>query len=247
LTIELVRDVGVELINVSATDEMVAMAAWVSNDMDSAERLEDVNRVRRLIAFLYRNKHMSPFEHGIFTIKVDVPLFVAREFMRHRTAAYNEVSGRYTEMLPRFYAGEVARVQQGKMGNYYFVDGTDEQTAFYLKSKERVLKLEWEVYQDRLAMGISKEQAREELPLSLMTQFYVTMSPRNLMQFLTLRNDSHALKEIRDVAVKMEEIFTEAMPITAQVYKKYRKRDRWAMQVDESLWDISTTLKGVMA
>lgn len=235
--IELVRDVGVELISADATDEMVAMAAWVSNGIDSAERLENREGLRRLINFLYKNKHLSPFEHGRFTLKVDAPLFVAREFMRHRTASYNEVSGRYTEMKPRFYAGSVARVQQGKMGDYFFVDGTDEQTALYLKSKERALEVLWQIYLDRLEAGISKEQAREELPLSLMTQFYVTMNPRNLMQFLTLRNEKHALKEIRDLAVKMETIFIDTMPITSYVYRKYRRRDEWAMSADESLWN----------
>ncbi len=225
--VELVSEVSVELISADASDDMVAMAAWVSNDKDSAEKLEDRSRVEGLISFLYRNKHMSPFEHGRFTFKVDVPLFVAREFHRHRTASYNEVSGRYTEMKPRFYCGEVARVQQGKMGNYYFVDGSDDQTALYRKSKRKAVKKDWEIYQSRLEAGIAKEQAREELPLSLMTQFYVTMNPRNLMQFLTLRNDSHALKEIRDVAVKMEKVLEETMPFTYAAYVAGREEERF--------------------
>ena len=228
--IELVNEVGVELIDALASDNKVAMAAWVSNDMDSVERLDDQARVKGLINFLYRNKHMSPFEHGIFTYKVDVPLFVAREFHRHRTASYNEVSGRYTEMKPRFYAGDTARVQKGKMGNYYFEEADADTTAFYKQSKYRSVKHSWTEYQERLARGIAKEQAREDLPLSLMTQFYVTMNPRNLMQFLTLRNDKHALKEIRDVAVQMETIFAEQMPYTHASYVKYRKAERDYME-----------------
>lgn len=220
--VELVNEVGVSLIDAAASDDMVAMAAWVSFDMDSEGRLADRVRVEKLINFLYRARHMSPFEHGHFTFKVDVPLFVAREFMRHRTASYNEVSGRYTEMTPRFYVGDVARIQKGKPGDYYFESGTDEQTAKYLRSKQRSAEFAWEEYQLRLEEGIAKEQAREDLPLSLMTQFYVTMNPRNLMQFLTLRNDSHALKEIRDVAVKMEEIFAQHMPITYNAYRTVR-------------------------
>lgn len=237
--IEFVDEVGVELINASASDDMVAMAAWVSNDMDSVERLEDRKRVKGLINFLYRERHMSPFEHGVFTFKVDVPLFVAREFHRHRTMSYNEVSGRYTKMPPRFWRSSTARVQQGKMGNYYFVDGTSEQTALYRRKKEQRLEAAWQDYNDLLDAGIAKEQAREDMPLSLMTQFYATCNPRNLMQFLTLRNDSHALKEIRDVAVKMEAIFEEQMPYTAQAYRKYRKREVWAAQQPEFLWDGS--------
>lgn len=235
--IELVTDVNVKLINTNASDDMVAMAAWVSHDQDSEARLEDQEGVGKLINFLMRQKHMSPFEHGQFIFKVDVPLFVAREFHRHRTFSYNEVSGRYTQMQPRFYVGDVARVQHGKPGAYYFEDGTPDQSAYYLKSKEYMVEKAWQVYQDRLERGIAKEQAREDLPLSLMTQFYATANPRNVMQFLTLRNEKHALKEIRNVAVKMEEIFNETMPLTARSYRKYRKRDEWAAAQPESAWN----------
>lgn len=224
--IELVDKVSVDLINVSASDNMVAMAAWVSHDMDTEDRLKEVHRVRKLIHFLYKNKHMSPFEHGVFTFKIDAPLFVAREFFRHRTAAYNEVSGRYTEMKPRFYVGSTARIQKGKPGDYFFEEGSNEQTAVYLQTKRAVAYNAWEAYQSRLAAGIAKEQAREELPLSLMTQWYVTMSPRNLMHFLTLRNEEHALKEIQDVAVQMEEAFKAHMPITYEAYRAGRDNER---------------------
>jgi thymidylate synthase (FAD) len=212
---------------------MVAMAAWVSHDQDSEDRLENRVQVEKLINFLYKNKHMSPFEHGTFIFKVDVPFFVAREFHRHRTASYNEVSGRYTLMKPRFWVGAKARVQKGKPGDYYFEDGTPEQTAIYLKSKEKILDLAWEVYEQRLAAGIAKEQAREDLPLSMMTQFYATMNPRNLMQFLTLRNEEHALKEIQEVAVQMEELFAEQMPLTYKAFRSNRTAAEAVVEVDE--------------
>lgn len=220
--VQLVSEVDVVLVNASASDDMVAMAAWVSHDADSEARLKEKDRVAKLINFLYSNRHMSPFEHGLFTFKVDVPLFVAREFQRHRTASYNEVSGRYTEMKPRFYVGDTARVQKGKPGAYFFEDGSEENTALYRRSKKKATKKAWKEYRERLEAGIAKEQAREDLPLSMMTQFYVTMNPRNLMQFLTLRNDKHALKEIRDVAVQMENIFADVMPLTYATYKKNR-------------------------
>lgn len=224
--IELVSEVGVTLIEASASDDMVAMAAWVSHDADNEKRLENRAQVTNLINFLYSNKHMSPFEHGHFTFKIDVPLFVAREFMRHRTASYNEVSGRYTVMQPRFWVGDIARVQKGKPGDYYFEPADNEQTAIYLQSKRKAATKAWKIYQQRLDAGIAKEQAREDLPLSLMTQFYVTMNPRNLMQFLTLRNEKHALAEIQAVAVKMEEIFAEVMPLTYLAYAAGRDNER---------------------
>ena len=148
--IEFVNECEVTLVNTNASDDMVAMAAWVSNDADNEERLKDRDKVAGLINFLYKNRHMSPFEHGSFTIKVDVPLFVAREFHRHRTMSYNEVSGRYTEMKPRFYEADMSRVQQGKMGDYYFVYGTRDQTAVYLQTKRKVVKQAWDVYQQAL-------------------------------------------------------------------------------------------------
>lgn len=222
--VKLVSNVGVKLINTNASDDMVAMAAWVSHDADEEARLEDRDKVGGLINFLYRNRHMSPFEHGQFIFKIDVPLFVAREFHRHRTFSYNEVSGRYTQMKPRFYVGDTARVQHGKPGDYYFEDGTKEQTALYLQSKRKAVQAAWDTYEARLESGMAKEQAREDLPLSLMTQFYATVNPRNLMAFLTLRNDKHALKEIRDVAVKMEEILAQTMPLTYAAYKAEQER-----------------------
>lgn len=217
---EFVSKPTASLVDASASDDMVAMAAWVSHDADSEGRLGDQNRVAKLIDFLYRNKHLSPFEHGHITFKVDVPLFVAREWHRHRTQSYNEVSGRYTEMKPRFFRGEKARVQKGKPGAYYFEDGDDELTAIYLKSKERVVKVAWEEYMLRLEAGMAKEQAREDLPLSLMTQFYATANPRNWLQFLTLRTEKTALKEIRDVAAQVEEQFANIMPLTYDAYIK---------------------------
>lgn len=220
--IEFVNKVGVNLISAHASDDMVAMAAWVSHDADSEERLQDDYRVGRLIKFLYRENHMSPFEHGQFVFKVDVPLFVAREFQRHRTFSFNEVSGRYTEMKPRFWRADQARIQLGKPGAYYFEDASDEQTALYRRLKETKLERDWIHYQTLLDAGIAKEQAREDLPLSLMTQFYATVNPRNLMQFLTLRTAPNALKEIRDVANEMENIFAQTMPLTYEAYSSYR-------------------------
>ena len=94
--------VSVTLEKCNASDLDVARAAWVST-FGSDAREKDPERVAGLVKYLYRNKHMSPFEHGSFTFMVECPIFVAREFMRHRTFSYNEVSGRYTDMKPVFY------------------------------------------------------------------------------------------------------------------------------------------------
>jgi thymidylate synthase (FAD) len=224
--IEYVSGSNVELIKTNASDDDVAMAAWVSNNLDSEERLENRGRVQGLINYLYREQHMSPFEHGSFTFKVDTPIFVTREFQRHRTWSYNEVSGRYTELKPRFYipAKDRPLIQQGKIGNYYFTPGTDEQYVQMIASKKRSIETAWKEYQFQLELGIAREVARDELPLTTMTQFYATANPRNVMQFLILRTAPNALYEIREVANKVESYFASALPMTYAVFEETRER-----------------------
>lgn len=217
--IELVNESRVELIKHNASDLDVARAAWVSNYGEDA-REKDGARVKGLINFLYREKHMSPFEHGSFTFFVDTTIFVAREFMRHRTASYNEVSGRYMELAPRFYMPPPERplIQKGKVGEYYFVPGTEEQYMMLVNELSEAYEEDWNRYQRLLSAGIAKEMARISLPVGIQTQFYVTMNPRNVMQFLTLRTAPNALQEIRDVAGKIEAEFAKAMPYTYEAY-----------------------------
>lgn len=213
----------VTLIKHNASDEDVAYAAWVSNFGDEA-RGRDTSRIEGLINFLYREKHMSPFEHGSFTFYVDTPIFVAREFMRHRTFSYNEVSGRYAELKPKFYVASDSRpkVQEGKVGAYTFTAGSEKQNFIAQWATKRAYGLAWRMYKVMLRFGIAREVARNVLPVGIYTQFYATANPRNVMQFLTLRNDKHALAEIREVAEKIEEAFAQAMPLTYNAYKEYK-------------------------
>lgn len=222
---EFITSSRVELIKTNASDIDVARAAWVSNYGEDA-REKDADRIDGLIKYLYANRHMSPFEHGSFTFFVDVPLFVAREFHRHRTFSYNEVSGRYSELKPRFYipAPERPLIQSGKVGAYNFTEGTFGQYARVKNTLERNAKAAWSNYLWLLENDIAREVARDVLPLNLMTQFYATVNPRNLMQFLDLRNDTQALYEIREVAVQMQGYFSETMPITYNAYRAGKDR-----------------------
>jgi thymidylate synthase (FAD) len=218
--IEFVTKPSATLVQTNASDDMVAMAAWVSFDRDSEERLNNKDRMKGLINFLMREKHMSPFEHGSFTFKIDCPIFVAREFHRHRTMAYNEVSGRYTEMKPRFYLPGDSRpvVQMGKAGQYHFEE--DQAGLKFAQSTIEVATRDaWIHYQFLLGEGVAKEVARMVLPSNLMTQFYATVNPRNLMHFLGLRSSEQALYEIRLVAQDMEKALKESMPMTYEAWK----------------------------
>lgn len=222
--IEFVNNSTVELVQSNASDEMVAMAAWVSNNLNDESRLEDKTKVQGLINFLYRQHHSSPFEHGQFTFKVVTPIFVAREFMRHRTMSFNEMSGRYTEMKPIFYVPAPDRpiVQSGKIGSYRFVPGDTHQTIHVAEALQNSSELAWERYIALKNSGVANEVARMVLPVNIMTEFYATVNPRNLMHFLDLRTDQQALHEIREVANKMEDIFSQQMPMTYKAYKRYK-------------------------
>lgn len=265
MTIEFVSKSTVELIHSRASDDDVAMAAWVSNfekdklpveipneyeltnyawylkngSLSEADKYyprvkEYKDRIGGLINFLYRERHMSPFEHGSFTFYVDTPIFVAREFMRHRTWSYNETSGRYKELAPRFYliGDERPITQKGKVGAYRFEEGDAEQYGNIYANTTLSYSNAWQAYQNMLKIGVAKEVARNVLPVGTMTSFYATANPRNVMQFLLLRNDDNALYEIREVAKVIEEKFAEAMPLTYAAYKKYDWRDEKAELVD---------------
>lgn len=212
----------VDLINFMGGDDSVAMSAWVSFGADREERLQDKDKVKGLIRFLYRNEHMTPFESSLFTFRIATPIFVTREVQRHRSASYNEWSGRYAEMIPEFYLPRTERptIQQGKPGAYYFVRGTDEQHSVVVEQQRPVVDLAWKAYQNQLDAGIAKEVARNCLPLSMYTRFYVTMNARNLMHFLNLRTADNALYEIREVAGAMEKHLEEKMPMTYAAYKE---------------------------
>ena len=224
--IEFVSQPSAKLVQTNASDDMVAMAAWVSFDKADEERLKDKKGQAGLIDFLMRNKHMSPFEHGQFTFLVDCPLDVRSQFHRHRTFSYNEVSGRYTELKPRFYIPPKGRpvVQHGKTGNYFFI--ADEQLRReYADDLREKNKWDWEHYQRQLNKGIAKEVARKGLPMNMMTQFYATVNPRNLMAFLELRTHPQAMIEIQHVAHDMEAALAQAMPYTYSAWFQRQERE----------------------
>lgn len=225
---EFVEHSTVTLIKSNASDEDVCRAAWVSNFGDDARtKLAEPGRQEGLINFLMRERHHSCFEHGSFTFFVDTPIFVAREFMRHRTFSYNETSGRYKQLEPRFYMvpDERPKVQKGKVGAYRFEPGDEEQNRVTKWSTRVAYKVSWRMYQAMLKIGIAKEVARNVLPVGTMTQFYVTGNPRNWMQFFLLRSDPNALYEIRQVAEEIEKQFAAAMPLTYDAFKQYDFRD----------------------
>jgi thymidylate synthase (FAD) len=223
-------DVTVELVRASARDADVLFAARVSTQGEqSLGQIDaDPTRSKGLINFLMRDRHGSPFEHNSMTFYVQAPIFVFREFMRHRIASYNEESGRYRELRPTFYVPGPQRklVQEGKPGHYEFVDGTPEQAALVASETRRVCTEAYSAYQRMLAAGVAREVARIVLPLTIYSSMYVTMNARSLMNFLSLRtrrDDAHypsfPQREIEMCAEAMEAEWARLMPLTHAAFE----------------------------
>ena len=226
----------VELVRASARDSDVLFAARVStlgeqcleaSQLDGAETESDLTRDRGLINYLMRDRHGSPFEHNSMTFYVCAPIFVFREFMRHRIASYNEESGRYRELGPVFYvpASDGNLLQVGKPGAYDFLPGSAEQTALVQQQTRDAAIHCYEAYQRMLEAGVASEVARIVLPLNIYSSMDVTMNARSLMNFLSLRTKregtqfpSFPQREIEMCAEQMEEHFSTLMPLTSEAF-----------------------------
>jgi len=220
-------DMTVELIDSSASDLSVVRAARVSTKTESKSAWGD----EKLIEFLMKNRHGTPFEHNSFTMYVEAPIFVFREWQRHRIGiSYNEQSGRYTEFKPVFYIPDEDRalIQQGKPGHYEFVAGTDDQIMGTVVGLSWTSGSAFGAYAALLEMGIAKEVARMCLPVNTYSSMYVTWNARSIMNFLSLRTKredskfpSFPQREIEMCADQVEEIWSQGMPLTAAAFDKH--------------------------
>jgi thymidylate synthase (FAD) len=218
-------DMTVELVKASASDSDVLWAARVSTKGEQSldEAGADPARSSGLINYLMRDRHGSPFEHSTMTFLVSAPIFVFREFMRHRVWSYNEESGRYRKLDPVFYVPGPDRrlVQEGKPGKYVFVPGSREQHRTAEETVRRSCEASYGAYLEMLDAGIAREVARTVLPVGIYSSMYATCNARALMHFLSLRTKheeaafpSFPQREIEMVAEKMEAFFADLMPLT---------------------------------
>lgn len=221
-------DMTVKLVQSMGGDESVVMSARVSTGGSGAEN-GLTEKDKGLINFLMRDRHGTPFEHNGFTFFIEAPIFVFREFMRHRIASYNEESGRYKELAPVFYVpGEDRKlVQVGKPGAYTFEEGSYDQKVMVPAEMKRVTKESYKSYKRMLDQGVAREVARAVLPVNIYSSMYVTMNARALMNFLSLRTTregthfpSFPQREIEMVAEQMECFFAEKMPVTYETFNK---------------------------
>lgn len=210
-----VLDLGeLTLVDFMGSDLSVVQGARISN----GAALPDWRGApdERLIRFLAENGHMSPFEHAVFKFYVKCPIFVAREWQRHRTFSYNERSGRYKEFEAEFYSPEHVRVPDpANKQSSIEVDSSPGLPEWWVLSRlQGVYDLAWNNYQSMLKAGVAREMARMVLPVATYTEFIVTGNLRNWMHFLELRNSPEAQYEIRVYAQAIAEILKEKMPLS---------------------------------
>lgn len=205
-------------------DQAVVQAARVSYGAGTKQ----VNEDRGLIRYLLRHEHTTPFEMVEFKFHVSMPIFVARQWIRHRTANVNEYSGRYSVMPDRFYRVQLEAVRKqsssNRQGGEDVFDTTDsgelktaEQFMEYLDQVEAL----YAKYESLIGQGVSRELARVGLPTSQFTQWYWKCDLHNILRFLKLRLDPHAQQEIREYAQAMHDLIAPIVPVTMEAWRDY--------------------------
>lgn len=172
---------------------------------------KDIEKDIKLMRYLAEHQHMSPFEHQSATFLVEVPLFIRSQIMRHRTFSYNEISRRYTDENLEFWVPDSFRKQSASNRQA----STDEKPFEHdacVSSYKLCCDYLLEAYEDLIASGVCREQARAVLPQSLLTKFYMTGNLRNWAHFVSLRKDAHAQKEVQVVANRIDEALRNLWP-----------------------------------
>ena len=190
---------------------------------------EDAGKDEKLIRYLLNNKHTSPFESVVFTFDIKCPIFIARQWHRHRTWSYNEISARYTEVLDDYYIPEPENIGVQSKDNKQarnVNEGLDILTVadirYKLIQESRAAYLQ---YGSLLRLGCPRELARSILPLNMYTHFFGTVDLHNLLHFIKLRSHSHAQWEIQQYSNALLELITPIVPVTIAAFKEYCNAD----------------------
>lgn len=211
----------IKLLDYLGSDERVVLAARVSFD----KGLKDPEKDESLINYLLKHGHLTPLEHCTFTFEVKAPLVVARQWMRHRTMKYNELSRRFTSTNREYYIPKKLRIQ----------DSVNKQSSIEVESYDNendllsifsdVVDFCEDKYKILLEAGVARELARFVLPTMLYTKFIVTVDLRNLLHFLKLRLAEDTQYELRVYAEAILDMISDIVPITIKYWKKYHLQD----------------------
>jgi len=210
----------VRLVDYMGGDERVVQSARVSYGKGTKTVRED----KALIDYLMRNRHTSPFEQVVLTFHCKMPIFVARQWIRHRTARVNEISGRYSVLENEFYLPDKGQVRlqskinrQGRSDEEVPPELQEEVLRILIEGQRRA----YQDYEELIEKDIARELARINLPLSLYTQWYWQIDLHNLFHFLELRLDYHAQWEIRQYAKVIAEITKKVAPVSYEAFEKH--------------------------
>ena len=210
----------VRLVDYMGGDERIVQAARVSYGSGTKSYRQD----KGLITYLLRNEHTSPFEQVVLTFHVKMPIFVARQWIRHRTARLNEISGRYSIMKDEFYvpapedvSGQSDNNKQGRQDEALPRDEAERIRGILTEGQKK----SYAEYSDLIEQGVARELARINLPLSLYTEWYWQMDLHNLFHFLKLRLDPHAQREIRLYAEAVLSIAELVAPIACEAFSSH--------------------------
>ena len=214
----------VRLVDYLGNDDRIVQAARVSYGDGTKTVRED----SALIDYLLRNRHTSPFEMVELTLHVKAPIFVARQWIRHRSASLNEISGRYSVLADEFYIPEPNQVRaQGKRSRQVGEGPLEDDDATFASGRfGEALRQSYAAYEELLERGVAREMAREVLPVGLYTEFYWKQDLHNLFHFLRLRLDWHAQYEIRAYGDAVAKCVQAVAPVAFAAFEEHILRGR---------------------
>lgn len=211
----------VQLVDCMGSDQAIEDNARISYQTGTRK----INETRGLLRYLMRHRHSTPFESAYLKFHIKLPIFVERQWARHRMHSWNEVSARYSELPEEYYVPETDAIRQqskvNKQGREEPLDIAD--AMIFQRVAKEAAKCEFEIYHQRLNDGVARELARINLPLSTYTEKMWSGNLHNLLHFLSLRMDSHAQWEIRQYAnIIGNEIVAKLFPLTWEAFAQYR-------------------------
>lgn len=210
----------VRLVDYLGGDDRIVSAARVSYGRGTKTKRED----SKLIDYLVRNSHTSPLEQVILTFHVKLPIFVARQWVRHRTARLNEVSGRYSVVQDEFYVPSIEVIRGQSASNRQSRSDEELDSSVQERVRDQVTRdqrVVYTSYEDMLNSGVARELARINLPLSTYTQWYWQIDLHNLFNFIKLRLDDHAQLEIREYARVIAELTQRVAPVAYEAFEEH--------------------------
>jgi thymidylate synthase (FAD) len=205
---------SIELVSSMGDDKTIINAARISTFSKPLDKEDD----ERLMKYLIDNGHTSPFEHVTFTFKVSCPIFIARQWQRHRTWSYNETSRRYTAENIEFFIPEEIRFE--KIDDEELAQIRDEHKDKIISIITQTIDTTYKAYKILNRMGVEKGLSRIVLPFALYTEFYASVDLNNLFHFLELRKVKGAQKEIREYASAIETLIEPIVPMAYKYWKE---------------------------